>query len=305
LEPPIRFELLERLERFERVLSYFMTDHVKRLTRLARAYADAERAVVAAFFSKPRKKSDHLCWLRAQAFKEYSAIKPIFSALAKLYPEVDRQIDRHEFEELTEKLADETKHARLVMDLLEELTGKKVTFADLLWLPEDRKLAKIRARYSKSLSTLLHGDGTIKAKEIRRQDEALERAAITLTEGGGGALYLVCSRLKNRGFEGKIVRVFREILLDETAHKNLGIRSLAARVRNDTAFKRAARIICEVSSQRLRMRNEQFGFPLSERELMILDQRARIPITKQLVWPKLQQKNIYRKERKCRKKNFL
>lgn len=256
-----------------------MTDHVKRLTRLARAYTDAECAVVSAFFAKPREKSDHLRWLRAQAFKEYSAIKPIFSALAKLYPEVDRQIDRHEFEQLTEKLADETKHARLVMDLLEDLTGKKVTFADLLWLPEDRKLAKIRARYSKSLATLLHGNGTIKAREIRRQDEDLERAAITLTEGGGGALYLVCSRLKARGFEGKIARVFREILLDEVAHKDSGIRSLAARVRNDSGYKRAARIICEVSSQRLRMRNEQFNFPLTERELMILDQRARVAIT--------------------------
>jgi hypothetical protein len=191
---------------------------------------------------------------------------------------VDRQIDRHQFEELAEKLADETKHARLVMDLLEELTRKKVTFADLLWLPEDRKLAKIRARFSRSYATLLHG-GAIRAKEIRRKDEELERAAITLTEGGGGGLYQVCSRLKKNGFEGKIARVFREILLDERAHKEAGIRSLATLVRSDTAFTRAARIICDVSSQRLRMRNEQFDFPLSEREMMSLDQRARAAIT--------------------------
>ena len=39
---------------------------------------------------------------------------------------IDRGIDRHDYEELTEKLADETKHARLVMDLLEELTGNTV-----------------------------------------------------------------------------------------------------------------------------------------------------------------------------------
>ena len=256
-----------------------MTDYVKRLTRLARAYRAAEAAIVSAFFAAPRKRLDHLHWLRAQAFKEYSAIKPIFSALAKLYPEVDRQIDRHEFEELTEKLADETKHARLVMDLLEELTGKKVTYADLLWLPEDRKLAKIRARYSKSLATLLHGNGAIKAKEIRRQDEELERAAITLTEGGGGALYQVCSRLKSAGVEGKIAAVFREILLDEVAHKDVGLRSLAALIVNDRTFRRAMRILCEVSSQRLRMRNEQFSLPLTEDELMILDQRARLSLT--------------------------
>ncbi|HSE87631.1 MAG TPA: hypothetical protein VLJ79_15515 [Candidatus Binatia bacterium] len=256
-----------------------MTEYVKQLTKLAQAYRAAEEAIVRAFFAKPRKRFDHLRWLRAQAFKEYSAIKPIFSAVAKLYPEVDRQIDRHEFEELTEKLADETKHARLVMDLLEELTGKRIIFADLLWLPEDRKLAKIRARYSKSLATLLHGNGAIKTREIRRQDEELERAAITLTEGGGGALYRVCSQLKKNGFERKIARVFREILLDEVAHKDVGIRSLAALVRNDTAFRRAARIICEVSSQRLRMRNEQFDFPLTEDELMILDPQARVSAT--------------------------
>ena len=256
-----------------------MTDYVKQLTKLARDYRTAEAAIVSAFFAEPRRRLDHLHWLRAQAFKEYSAIKPIFSTLAKLYPEVDREIDRHEFEELTEKLADETKHARLVMDLLEDLTGKRVTFADLLWLPEDRKLAKIRARYSKSVATLLHGNGAIKAKEIRRQDEGLERAAITLTEGGGGALYEVCSRLKKTGIEGKIAAVFREILLDEVAHKDVGLRSLAALVVNDRTFRRAARILCDVSSQRLRMRNEQFNFPLTEDELMILDRRARMSVT--------------------------
>ena len=215
-----------------------------------------------------------------------------FSALAKLYPEVDRQIDRHQFEELTEKLADETKHARLVMDLLEELTRKKVTFADLLWLPEDRKLAKIRARYSKSLATLLHGNGAIKTKEIRRQDEELERAAITLTEGGGGALYLVCSRLKKPGFETKIASVFREILLDEVAHKDAGLRSLASLIVNDRTFRRATRILCEVSSQRLRMRNEQFDFPLTEDEMMILDQRARVSATNKPSTAKPQPKQI-------------
>src|SRR5713226_196021 len=143
-----------------------MNDYVKPLTKLARAYRAAEEAIVSAFFAEPRKKNDHLRWLRAQAFKEYSAIKPIFTALAKLYPEIDREIDRHDFEELTEKLADETKHARLVMDLLEEISGRKVTFADLVWLPEDRKLSRIRARYSKSYATLLHGSGVIRTKEI-------------------------------------------------------------------------------------------------------------------------------------------
>ena len=161
------------------------------------------------------------------------------------------------------------------MDLLEEIGGKKVTSKDLLWLPEDKKLAKIRARYSPSYATLLHGLGKISAKEIRRQDENLERAAITLTEGGGGALYRVCGKLKKSGVEGKIAEVFHEILLDEVGHKDSGGRALAPLVKNRESFDRAAKIIRQVSGQRLRMRNEQFGFPLNTRELAALDRRAR------------------------------
>jgi rubrerythrin len=252
-----------------------MNSYAKRLLRLARDYHDAEAHIVASFFQQPRSKSQHLFWLKAQGFKEYSAIKPIFTALAKLYPEVDRGIDRHDFEELTEKLADETRHARLVMDLIEEISGKRVTSADLLWLSEDRKLAKIRARYSRSYATLLHGNGTIQAKEIHRKDEELERAAITLTEGGGGALYRVCSKLKKNAIERKIARVFREILRDEVAHKDSGARTLASLIDNEASFKRAAEIISTVSGQRLRMRNEQFGFPLSEDEITALERRAK------------------------------
>lgn len=251
-----------------------MNPYVKRLTLLSRAYAGAERAVIAAFFKKRRKPTDHLCWLKAQGFKEYSAIKPILAALTALYPNVDGGVSRHDYAELTVKLADETRHARLVMDLLQEITGKKIAPRDLTWLPEDRKLARVRAKYSKSYARLLHGAGKITSKEIKRQDEALERAAITLTEGGGGALYQVCSKLKKNGVERKIARVFHEILRDEVGHEDSGARALAALVRTDAAFKRAAEIICQVSRQRLRMRNEQFGCPVSPSELASLDRRA-------------------------------
>ena len=252
-----------------------MNRYIRQLTRLAKAYANAECDVVASFFKKPRKRRDHLRWLKAQGFKEYSAIRPILAALNALYPNVDRGVSRHDYAELTEKLADETKHARLVMDLLQEISGKKISPRDLTWLPQDRKLAKVRAKFSRSYAGLLHGSEKITAKEIKRSDEALERAAITLTEGGGGALYQVCSKLRNNGVEAKIARVFHEILLDEVEHNNSGAHSLSTLIGSEASFKRAAEIICQVSSQRLRMRNEQFGFPLNGDQLATLDQRAK------------------------------
>ena len=90
----------------------------------------------------------------------------------------------------------------------------------------------MRATYSKSYATLLHGTGKVSSKEIKRQDEDLERAAITLTEGGGGALYRVCSKLKNTGIEAKIAQAFHEILLDEVEHKDSGGRALDGQIKN-------------------------------------------------------------------------
>jgi len=191
----------------------------------------------------------------------------------RLFP-TEADLDRR-YAELTEKLADETRHARLVMDLLQEITGKKITPRQLTWLPEDRKLARVRAKYSKSYAALLHGSDKLNTREIKRRDEGLERAAITLTEGGGGALYQVCAKLKKNGVERKIASVFREILRDEVEHKDSGARELARLIRGQNAYHRAAQIIREVSKQRLRMRNEQFGFPLTENQLMALESRAR------------------------------
>jgi hypothetical protein len=254
-----------------------MQSYVASLRALADRYRSVEAEIVKAYFAKPRKKEQHIQWLNAQAFKEYSAIKPLLKMASNFYSHFDGEVDRHDFEEITEKLAEETKHARLVMDLLEEIVGKKVTPRDLVWLPEDKKLARVRARYSKTYAALLHGSKTPGEKEMRRKDEELERAAVTLTEGGGGALYEVCVRLKKGTIEKKIAAAFRDIHRDEVDHKNAGARNLAKLVRCGEDFARAAEIIRQVSSKRLRMRNEQFGFPLSEERIRELERRCSLP----------------------------
>lgn len=252
--------------------------YARSLLKLAERYRLAEVEVVRAYFSKPRSKKSHIRWLKAQAFKEYSAIKPLLEMLTKLYPDLDTGVDRHTYEEIGEKLAEETKHARLIMDLLEEIGGKKLTPKGLLWLSEDKKLAKIRARYSKTYAGLLHGSERLTEREIRRKDEDLERAAITLTEGGGGALYEVCSQLKRGKIERRIASAFKEIHRDELKHRNAGARSLVRLVKSRRDFARAAEIIGSVSSQRLRMRNEQFGFPLNERRMRAIERYGTLAV---------------------------
>ncbi len=249
-----------------------MMDYNQALERLADGYGKAERDVVSTYFNAPRTPEEHIHWLKAQAFKEYSAIQPLIRALDKLYPQLDRQMDRHDYEELCHKLGDEMSHARLIMDFLEELTGKRLTQKDLAWLPEDRKLAEVRARYSRSYAGLLHGSERITTTEIQRRDEMLERAAITLTEGGGGALYEVCRHLKGNRVNRRIASIFGRIHRDETRHSDAN--ELAALVKTRKDYDRARRIVANVSSQRLRMRNEQFGFPLSRSGLRTLEREC-------------------------------
>ncbi len=249
-----------------------MTDYNEALERLAEGYGKAERGVVATYFDKARTPEEHIHWLKAQAFKEYSAIQPLVHALDKLYAQLDRQVDRHDYEELCHKLGDEMSHARLIMDFLEELTEQRLTQKDLTWLPEDRKLAEVRARYSRSYAGLLHGSERITTGEIQRRDEMLERAAITLTEGGGGALYEVCRHLKGSRINRRIASIFGRIHRDETRHSHAN--QLAGLVKTRKDYDRARRIIANVSSQRLGMRNEQFGFPLSRSELRTLEREC-------------------------------
>jgi len=58
------------------------------------------------------------------------------------------------------------------------------------------------------------------------------------------------------------------------------MRALGGMIDTDAKAARAARIIREISFQRLRMRNEQFGFPVSDGAIKTLDQAAREPLFK-------------------------
>jgi hypothetical protein len=48
-------------------------------------------------------------------------------------------------------------------------------------------------------------------------------------------------------------------------HKDAGSHALPKLIQNRSDYERAAKIIGTVLGQRLRMRNEQFGFPLTKR----------------------------------------
>ena len=239
------------------------------LKRLAQGYADAERAIVA-FFKKPRKRRTTCAGSKPKASK--NTRRSSRSSMPWRFIRSRLGIDRHDYAELTEKLADETKHARLVMDLLQEISGKKDRAAGSHLAARGSQARQGARQVLQELRHTAAWLGQIEFQRNQRKDEDLERAAITLTEGGGGALYLVCSRLKKAGIEAKIARVFREILLDEVGHKDSGARALGAQIATDR--RRAAEIVARCAASGCTCATSSSAFPMSEKEVQALDKRA-------------------------------
>jgi len=208
----------------------------------AAPYWAGEAEVVRTYFSRPRTRAQDFFWLRAQAYKE---IRPLLVLPKQMQEEFWRTgtIHSHPDKAEAQRVEQEVKHFQLLAGLLAELSGTPVSPTDLEQLLEDRKLQELRAAY-------------------RKRGGELEWAAVAFTEGGGGAMFHVLSRLRGGEFEQKIAAIFQVIAEDEKFHGPMQIYALAGQARNASEWERARAIVQDISRQRLLMRNEMFGYPL-------------------------------------------
>jgi len=107
------------------------------------------------------------------------------------------------------------------MDLLQEIR-RDIALAISL-VTRDRKLAQGASPILQELRRVLHGSVDVSAKEIRRQDEQLERPPLPHQ---AVAARSISRAAQTRGIEGVSRAPFHEILRDEVEHKDAGARSL-------------------------------------------------------------------------------
>src|SRR5690349_6478769 len=124
-----------------------MTDVVASLVNAALPYWEAEGEIARAFFASKPGREDHLYWLRAQLWKELHPVDGYFNGihrelvtLAETFPKVDKEIERHHFGFLLRQIVEEYEHYVLFADILEECSGRKLDPAELVQLPEEKKL---------------------------------------------------------------------------------------------------------------------------------------------------------------------
>ena len=218
-------------------------------------YWETEAAIVRRFFKSKPSRDDHIFWLKAQLWKElhpvdgyFTGLQKELNSLAANFPEIDKTIGRHQYHALLEQLTQEFNHYVLMADVLEYLLGHPVSADDTFQLPQERKLGDIRRAYANS--------GSI-----------VDKAAVLVTEGGGARMFREARKLKGGRLEGMIARAMEVVYQDEKNHYKEAAREAARAVGGRPDLARMKKAICEVSLQRVYMRNEMFKQPLTDGEI--------------------------------------
>jgi hypothetical protein len=218
-------------------------------------YWEAEARIVRRFFGRKPTREDHIFWLKAQLWKELHPVDGYFTGLQKelhqlvgSFPEIDKTIDRHRYHALLEQLSQEFNHYVLMADVLEYLLGRPVSADDTFQLPQEKRLAAIRSRYTNSGS-------------------AVDKAAVLVTEGGGARMFREGRKLRGGRLESMIASAMQVIYQDEKNHYKEAAREAARAVRTRQDLARMKKAIREVSLQRVYMRNEMFKEPLTSNEI--------------------------------------
>ena len=225
------------------------------LIATALPYWETEAAIVRRFFRSKPSREDHIFWLKAQLWKELHPVDGYFTGLqreltqlAANFPEIDKTIGRHQYHALLEQLTQEFNHYVLMADVLELLLGHPISAGDTFQLPQEKKLGDMRRAYANSGSVV-------------------DKAAVLVTEGGGARMFREGRKLKGGRLERMIAGAMEVVYQDEKNHykEPAGAPARAIGSRRDLA--RMKKAICEVSLQRVYMRNEMFKQPLADGEI--------------------------------------
>ena len=228
-------------------------------------YWAGEAEVVRMYFARHRTRERDRAWLRHQAWKEIKQIPVIANAVIEATPRVGKDISFAEYLEMTKKCWEEAKHYVWVAECLEELEGMPLGPAAALDalggpLPEQVKIRTVRQEIEK-----------------KSQHPAVIAAVSTWPEGGGsGMTFKELSKVKGGNLEAKIAAAAARICQEEADHGREGAEAVIRGVRSCGLDAQTKEIMLEGAAklcrQRLRMRNEMFGFPLAEERLKEIEE---------------------------------
>lgn len=218
-----------------------------RLVEVAAPFWAGEAEIVRTYLDGPRTIASDLRWLYAQAYKEAFVYLSLPPTVRRHFRESGQVLDPGGDGTAAARVVVELAHFRLLAEIIAALWAP-VRMEDLVQLPADRNMQRLRA-------TLADAHG------------ALGRAVVAFTEGGGGAMYAVLSTLDGGPIDRRIGAAFAIIHRDEMLHGPAQVHAIAPHAAAAGDWDLAADLIRAISAQRLLMRNEMFGHPVSASRL--------------------------------------
>ena len=250
-----------------------LEQRIERLREAPARWWAGEAEAVRVYFSRPRSAADDARWLKLQAAREIGAASRLAAEAPRMFEAVDVTLDRHDLEAAVRVVYEEVRHYRLLADILEELTGEKPKPADLF-----ARAGTLKQRVGHPELPALTEHVAVVKKLYEKHGE-LTGTVLKFFEGGGAAIFYSGSRLleypyisySNHAIERKIAAAMKIIFEDEMRHGPIHIPEAAARLGADADFSAAEEIIAAKAKAHLRLRNETFGYPLTEARMREID----------------------------------
>ncbi len=241
-----------------------LSANLSRLIDLSAPLWAGEAEVVRTYWDSPvRTHETDLLWLRRQCSKEFNGtgigdfenlgvfMGPV-TELGQIFSKIDigkGGVDRRYVLELIETLHDEFDHYNRFANVYDEISGSDtppMNPHELETWDEDVELTATRHRHNKE-----HG--------------ALGVRASRFTEGGYCTLFREGMRLKGRGgVEDMIADACTKVYEDEFSHMLEGITGLDNEDWSAEQLALMGELVVEQLRLRIRMRNAEFCFPISE-----------------------------------------
>jgi hypothetical protein len=243
---------LDTAQRFELQSLELVQSRIGDVLQRVNRYWAGEAEVAAAFFSRPRTGDEHLRWLKSQMVRELGWPDGRLGRLLEAYQKVEHETDRHSVHTLFSTAEEEYSHYVVLADIAEAAAGRRVAPEEIMYnkdLPEWKALDGVRTR---------EADG--------------HSAVAGFHEGGGLGIYWTCMRLAPLAgdpFREQIASAMGMIYGDEIEHAARGLRQVVriAAAATDEMWQRVVEKVLLVGYHRVRMRNEQFGFPLTQERI--------------------------------------
>jgi len=244
-----------------------------KLKSIIEQYTSGEAEVVRAFFARPRTKDEYLDMTLRQMGREAIAAHWLHD-LGSMGDRLDHGVERWALYWRLQHMADEIKHYALLADVAEWVAGRKMSGDELrryeahpFWEPD------VPEKYL--YPPLLPEAG--KMVEVTRQlmaehDPRFLKEVLELTEGGGGAAFIEASRVGADEFQRRFAAAMKKIIVDEMRHGPEKVGGFVEEhIKAEADLARAAEALTAFMAQHLRLRNEIYGFPLSEARLAAID----------------------------------